>query len=323
MDDLGISTLFWIGRRRILPVQINKSPQVRHCLSSVKSIMHRARQAHTARRARQGLPPSGGQAENCAGLQCREFSLARKLVPRYCLPPGDPSKPGSECSLERRMRNLADLRPSAEDDRGRGQENRNEPGNPAWRIDARSGSFGRGSPWRGLAPSALAQSPARIGPPVSATACPDAAAPKSAPDVAGPGPGHWTARKPVSRPGHPCGQVARAGRAYCSEQLPELAVPLSLPNALRLALLANLDVRQSDEVVNQARASLLPAGGLGSQLESRQHVHPSRRQHPEDRRQHHPGQPRFTICRRRSLTDIAGKRRLLRANSGSSRGRCE
>ena len=50
----------------------------------------------------------------------------------------------------------------------------------------------------------------------------------------------------------PGGPIAR-------EQLPELAVPLSLPNALRLAFLANLDIRQSDEVLNQARAALMRA----------------------------------------------------------------
>ena len=189
--------------------------------------MHRARQAHTARRARRGLPPSGGQAERLRGVAMPRNSVWQESSSR-----GIASLRGIRQNRDRNAHwsegcaTCAISRLPAGYDRGRGLENRNEPGNPAWRIDARSGSFGRGSPWRGLHPRHRAVGGTDRATPLRIRACPDAAAPKSAPDVAGPGPGHWTAREPVSRPGHPCGQVARYGRAYSSRAIARTGSPV-------------------------------------------------------------------------------------------------
>ena len=116
----------------------------------------------------------------------------------------------------------------------------------------------------GVAAPVEAQPPARLGPPaktVDVSTWRPAVVPAAAQVVAAPS---STPVLPVPTPTTP-------GVVPPTTMSSDLAMPVTFPNVLGLALLANLDIQQSNEVVAQARAALLrsnvawvPSLNLGS-----------------------------------------------------------
>ncbi len=102
----------------------------------------------------------------------------------------------------------------------------------------------------GIASFTRSQAPARLGPPISAAQPAHALAPARDEGPVLPPRSSLATISPSS--------IIRADHTVVDPSS-NAAVPLTLPNTLRLALLVNLNIRVSEEVVNQARAAILRA----------------------------------------------------------------